>query len=62
MRIYPVKKNPIGSAVSKILRYKHTDRQTYFIIRIDNFASGMLAPLESGSGAPSQFRMFTLLS
>ena len=28
MRSYPVKKNPIGSAVSEILRYKQTDRQT----------------------------------
>ena len=40
MRSYPVKENPIGSAVSKILRYKHTntqrDKQTscYFSIRI----------------------------
>ena len=28
MRSYPVKESPIGSAVSKILRYKHTHRQT----------------------------------
>ena len=36
MRSYPVKENQIGSAVSEILRYKHTDKQTscYFIIRI----------------------------
>ena len=36
MRIYPVKENPIGSSVSEILRYKHTDKQTscYFSIRI----------------------------
>ena len=37
MRSYPVKKNPIGLAVSEILRYKHTiDRETfyYLIIRI----------------------------
>ena len=39
MRSYPVKENPIGSAVSEILWYKHkntkTNRQTsyYFIIR-----------------------------
>ena len=41
MRWYPVKENPIGSAVSEILWYRqidtHTNRQTslYFIIRID---------------------------
>ena len=40
MRIYPVKENPIGSAVSEILWYRHTDRHTdrqtscYFNIRI----------------------------
>ena len=40
MRSYPVKENPTGSAVSEILRYKHTNKQTntqkscYFIIRI----------------------------
>ena len=28
MRSYPVKGNPIGSAVSDILRYKQTDKQT----------------------------------
>ena len=28
MKSYPVKENPIGSAVSEILRYKQTDRQT----------------------------------
>ena len=29
MGIYPVKKNPIGSAFSEILiRYRHTDKQT----------------------------------
>ena len=28
MRRYPVKENPIGSAVSEILGYKQTDRQT----------------------------------
>ena len=28
MRSYPVKENPIGSAVSQILRYKQTDRKT----------------------------------
>ena len=28
MRSYPVKENPIGSAVSEILRYKQTDKQT----------------------------------
>ena len=34
MRSYPVKENPIGSAVSEILWYKHTDKQTscYFSI------------------------------
>ena len=34
MRSYPVKENPIGSAVSEILRYKQTDRQTsfYFVL------------------------------
>ena len=38
--LYPIKENPIGSAVSEILRYKHThkhtDKQTYcyFIRRI----------------------------
>ena len=42
MSSYPVKENPIVSAVSEILRYKHTDKHTdthtqtscYFIIRI----------------------------
>ena len=29
MKIYPVKENPIGSAVSEILRYKHTNTQTH---------------------------------
>ena len=28
MRSYPVKENPIGSAVTEILRYKHTNTQT----------------------------------
>ena len=28
MRSYPVKENPIGSAVSEILQYRQTDRQT----------------------------------
>ena len=28
MRSYPVKENQIGSAVSEILRYKQTDKQT----------------------------------
>ena len=27
MRSYPVKENPIGAAVSEILRYRHTNRQ-----------------------------------
>ena len=39
MRSYPVKKNQIGSAVSEILQYRHTNskKQTscYFSIRID---------------------------
>ena len=36
MRSYPVKENPINSAVSEILRYRHTNTQTsrYFSIRI----------------------------
>ena len=36
MRIYPIKKNPIGSAVSEILRYKQTDKQTsfYFVLQM----------------------------
>ena len=36
MRTYPVKENQIGSAVSEILLYRHTDKHTfcYFIIRI----------------------------
>ena len=36
MRSYPVKENPIGSAVSEILRYRYTDKHTscYFIVRI----------------------------
>ena len=29
MRIYPVKENPIGTAVSESLRYRHTDRQIH---------------------------------
>ena len=29
MKSYPVKENPIGSAVSEILRYRHTDTQTH---------------------------------
>ena len=42
MRSYLVKKNPIGSAVSEILWYKHTNTQTdkqtscYFSIRINS--------------------------
>ena len=28
MKSYPVKENPIGSAVSEILPYKHTNTQT----------------------------------
>ena len=32
MRIYPVKQNPIGSAVSEILRYRQTDRQTHILL------------------------------
>ena len=36
MKSYPIKENPIGSAVSEILRYRQTDRQIscYYIIRI----------------------------
>ena len=43
MRSYPVKENPISSAVSEILRYRQTDRHIdkhisfYFIIRILDF-------------------------
>ena len=29
---YPIKENPIGSAVGKILRYRHTERQTYILL------------------------------
>ena len=29
MRSYPVKENPIGSAVREILWYRHTDTQTH---------------------------------
>ena len=32
MRNYPVEENPIGSAVTEILRYKQTDKQTSFNI------------------------------
>ena len=32
MRSYPVKENPIGSAVSEILCYKQTGRQTSFFL------------------------------
>ena len=32
MRSYPVKKNPIDSAVSEILRYKKTDRQIDIVL------------------------------
>ena len=32
MRNYPVKENPIGLAVSKILRYKQTNRQTDIVL------------------------------
>ena len=36
MRSYPEKENSSGSAVSEILRHRHTDKRTscYFIIRI----------------------------
>ena len=36
MKNYPVKENLIGSAVSEILQYKQTDKQSsfYFIKRI----------------------------
>ena len=42
MRIYPVKENPINLAVSEILWYKHTDKETscYFSIRISPKVSG----------------------
>ena len=32
MRSYPVKENPIGSAVSEILWYKQTDTQTKILL------------------------------
>ena len=32
MRSYPAKENPIRSAVSEILRYKQTDRQTHILL------------------------------
>ena len=32
MRSYPVKENPIGSAVNEILRYKQRDRQTDIVL------------------------------
>ena len=32
MRSYPVKENPIGSAVSEILRYKQTNRHTDIVL------------------------------
>ena len=32
MKSYPVKENPIGLAVSEILRYKRTDRQTDIVL------------------------------
>ena len=32
MKSYPVKKNPIGSAVREIIRYKQTDRQTHILL------------------------------
>ena len=32
MRSYPVKENPIGSAVSEIPRYKHSDTQTNILL------------------------------
>ena len=32
MRIYTVKENPIGSAVTEILWYRHTNRQTYILL------------------------------
>ena len=44
-RSYPVKESPIGSAVSEILRYTQTDRQTdilllyYKVCLIDIFIS-----------------------
>ena len=41
MRSYPVKKNPIGSAVSDLLRYKQTD--TVLLCIIDNFNLGSAA-------------------
>ena len=52
MRSYPVKENPIGSAVSEILRYRHTDTQTscYFSKRIpekDNIVSSVVAEILS---------------
>ena len=39
MRSYPVRENPIGPAVSEILRYKQIDKQTsfYFMIGIWHF-------------------------
>ena len=32
MRSYPVKENPTGLAVSEILRYKHTNKQTHILL------------------------------
>ena len=39
MRSHPVKEDPIGSAVSEILRYKHTDRQTDILLLKDKHVS-----------------------
>ena len=47
MRSYPVKENPIGSAVSEILRYKQTDRHRstlYYRLAASSLASRGFAP------------------
>ena len=44
MRSYPVMENPIGSAVSEILRYTHTDRETN--THLVTFLEGSLAMIK----------------
>ena len=44
MKSYPVKENPISSAVSKILRYKQTDRQTHMLLLYYNDNLGLQHP------------------
>ena len=68
MRSYPVKDNPIDSAVSQILRYKQTNRQTDIIllcfidrfIAIDGLSNNEINKLKKELLTEKQFSLYSV--